>query len=183
MDSEFEKFEIEHISREKNNREDLLFKLANTKKPEGHKTVIQETLVRPSIEGEEIVMVIEEADREWMIPIWKHLTKDWLPENAQKARKIRRQAILYTITKGMLYKRSFSGSLLKCLTKEEGEYVMAEIHGGIFGMHNGGRVLVKKVIREGYYWRKLMANCIKWVHNCDECQKHAVVPHKAGGIA
>lgn len=22
-----------------------------------------------------------------------------------------------------------------------------------------------------------MADCIEWVHNCDECQKHAVVPH------
>lgn len=41
--SVFSKFEIEHIPREKNVRANLLSKLASTKKPGGHKTVIQET--------------------------------------------------------------------------------------------------------------------------------------------
>lgn len=88
---EFEKFEIEHISRDKNSRADLLSKLASTKTPGGHKTVIQETLSKWSIE-EETLLVIEDASREWMEPIWKFLTKNILPEDAQEARKLHRQA-------------------------------------------------------------------------------------------
>lgn len=90
--AEFEKFEVGHITREKNSRADLLSKLASTKKPGGHKIVIQETLLKPSIEEEKMVMVIEEANQEWMAPIWKYLTENILPKNPQEARKLRRQA-------------------------------------------------------------------------------------------
>lgn len=108
--------------------------------------MIQETLLKTSIEEEKMVMVIEEVDREWMAPIWKYLTQNILPENPLEARKLRKQASWFTIMRGSLYRRAFSGPYLKCLTKEKGEYVMAEFHEGISGMHNGGRVLAKKVI-------------------------------------
>lgn len=55
-------------------RTDLLSKLASTKRSGIYKTVIQETLTKPSIQLRE-AMVNEEADREWMTIIWNYLEK------------------------------------------------------------------------------------------------------------
>ena len=47
----FDRTEIKHVPREQNTRADILSKLASTSKKGGNKSVIQETLARPSIEN------------------------------------------------------------------------------------------------------------------------------------
>nr|KYP58883.1 Retrovirus-related Pol polyprotein from transposon opus [Cajanus cajan] len=61
-------------------------------------------------------------------------------------------------------------SLSRFLSREE-------IHGGMCGSHIGGRSLVYKVTRAGYFWTTLRKDCINWVRKCDECQRHAVQHH------
>ena len=41
---------------------------------------------------------------------------------------------------------------MRCLVPEEAEYVMREVHEGIYGNHSRVRSLVHKLIRAGYYW-------------------------------
>jgi hypothetical protein len=50
------------VPREQNSRADLLSKLASTKKPGNNRTVIQETIPKPSTEVPAVLMVIQVED-------------------------------------------------------------------------------------------------------------------------
>ena len=58
----------------------------------------------------------EESD--WMKEIIDFLQKSILPEDKAKARKMRLKATRYALIRGVLYRKSFSGPLLRCLTKK-----------------------------------------------------------------
>ncbi|WJX52573.1 hypothetical protein P8452_38672 [Trifolium repens] len=62
LKEQFNTFELIYVPREQNSRADLLSKLASTKKPGNNRTVIQETIPKPSTESTEVIMVIEEED-------------------------------------------------------------------------------------------------------------------------
>ena len=47
----------------------------------------------------------------------------------------------YTMYDDRLYKRGFSTPLLKCVDLEEGNYILQEIHEGIYDNHARGVVL------------------------------------------
>jgi hypothetical protein len=57
----------------------------------------------------------------------------------------------FTIVNGTLYKRGFILSFLKCISPEEGNYILCEIHEGIYRSHSGARVLAHKAVRAGFY--------------------------------
>ena len=46
-----------------------------------------------------------------------------------------------------LYRRGYSARLLNCITKEQAEYVLTEIHEGVCGNHSGARTMAAKVLR------------------------------------
>jgi hypothetical protein len=54
-------------------------------------------------------------------------------------RKIRRQALKYTLIKGELYRRMMDGLLLKCLNEEQAKVAMGELHEGICGAHQSAQ--------------------------------------------
>jgi len=60
--------------KESNTRVELLSKLANTKKVEHLKTIIQETLQTPNIDAKD-VMAGEEEEPNWMTPYKNFLIK------------------------------------------------------------------------------------------------------------
>jgi len=65
----------------------------------------------------------------------------------------------YVVIGDDLYKRGFTTPLLKCVNKEQVEYIMNELHNDIYDMHCGQRTLATRVIHLGYYWpivRKLV---------------------------
>ncbi|CAL2237119.1 unnamed protein product [Prunus armeniaca] len=78
-----------------------------------------------------------------------------LPADPAEVRRVRYRSARYLIINGALHKRGFSLSYLRCLTPEEGTYVIREIHEGICGNHSGARSLAHKVIRQGYFWPSL----------------------------
>ena len=75
-----------------------------------------------------------------------------LPNGKEAARKLKVQAARFVLIKDVLYKRGFSRSYLRCLGPEEADYVIREVHEGIYGNHSGARSLVHKLIQVGYYW-------------------------------
>ena len=74
-----------------------------------------------------------------------------LPDGKEAARKLKVQAARFVLIKYVLYKRGFSHPYLRCLGTEEADYVMREIHEGIYGNNSGSRSLVHKLVRAGYY--------------------------------
>jgi hypothetical protein len=62
----------------------------------------------------------------------------------------------FTMVNGTLYKRGFTLPLLKCVSPEEGNYILREIHEGIYENHSEARVLAHKAVIAGFYWPNMI---------------------------
>ncbi|GKV37983.1 hypothetical protein SLEP1_g45941 [Rubroshorea leprosula] len=88
----------------------------------------------------------------WTDPIVSFLQDGSILEDKQEAMRLRKKTSRYTLVDGVLYKRSFSLPLLRCLNPYEAEYALRDVHEGVCGSHIGARTLAHKVLRQGYYW-------------------------------
>jgi hypothetical protein len=75
------------------------------------------------------------------------LTDGALLGDKAKARKVRTRALFYEMHNGVLYRKSFLGPLLWCVTPDEATYLVNEIHLGICGIHVVPRMVVAKNIK------------------------------------
>ena len=66
-------------------------------------------------------------------------------------------------------------SLLRCMTPSEADYIIREIHEGIFGNHIGGQSLAFKALRQGYYWPSMKSDCMEYTKKCDKYQRFTLV--------
>ena len=57
-----------------------------------------------------------------------------------------------TISNGELHHRSVTGAFQRCVSPEEGQEILREIHEGDCGHHAGSKSLVAKAFRHGFYW-------------------------------
>jgi hypothetical protein len=64
---------------------------------------------------------------------------------------LRIKAGRFKMVNANLYRRGFTLPLLKCVSPEEGDDVLREIHEEICGSYLGARVLAHKVVRAGFY--------------------------------
>ena len=86
-------------------------------------------------------------ENNWTTPLKAYLRSGILPNGKEAARKLKVQASRFVIIRDVLYKKGFSRPYLRCLSHEEADYVMREVHEGICGKHSRGRSLVHKLIR------------------------------------
>ena len=114
---------------------------------------------------------IEEVPPFWMDPIRLYIATGELPNDIDKAHKVRIQSSRFSMIDGQLYKRSLGGSYLMCLTPEQGQYVLAELHEGICGNHPEGRTLAHRAHTHGYYWPTMKSDAADYVKKCDPCQR------------
>jgi hypothetical protein len=75
------------------------------------------------------------VDADWRWPLLGYLRAP----DCTMDRKIRRQALKYTLIKGELYRRMMDGLLLKCLNEEQAKVAMGELHEGICGAHQSAQ--------------------------------------------
>ncbi|XP_061360749.1 uncharacterized protein LOC133304716 [Gastrolobium bilobum] len=167
MMADFDEVQVTHISRGENSRADILSKLASTKNPGNHRTMVQQIITMPSC-----VMVITSAN-DWRKPIMAYLEKGIFTEDRLESKKLVRDATQYIIVNDQLFRKGLHIPMLKCLNSEGAEYVLAEIHEGINGHHMGGKALAGKALRAGYYWPTMEADSKEHVKKCDSFQKHA----------
>ncbi|KAF8107323.1 hypothetical protein N665_0123s0014 [Sinapis alba] len=88
----------------------------------------------------------------WMTPITKYLENDILPNDRNQSRRIKKHAARYCISRGKLFRRSFSGPYLRCPTSTQVNMILKELHERECGSHSSGRSLVLRGRRAGYYW-------------------------------
>jgi hypothetical protein len=84
---------------------------------------------------------------------------------------MQQRAQSYQIVDNDLYKISVSSPLLRCVSKDEGQQILSEIHAGVCGGHNGARALAAKILWEGFYWPTVIDDTVKLVSRCQACQK------------
>ena len=90
---------------------------------------------------------------------------------------IRRFSTQFIIFADKLWKKSYTRYDLECLYGEEAKKIMREIHEGVYGQHMNGHMLVKEIIRQGYYWTTLDKDCCEYVRKGHKCQIHANLMH------
>jgi hypothetical protein len=79
----------------------------------------------------------------------------------------------HVIIEGELYKHRVCSSLLKCLSRAEGQELMKEVHAGLCGAHIGSRPLLGKIFRQGFYWSKAASDVADLVQKCEKYQRCA----------
>ena len=95
--------------------------------------------------AEQIVTTVRGPSSDWRVPFIKYLTTaDILANNIERERLTRRSKP-YVLVEGKLYRKNTKGELLqKCVSVEEGEKILNEIHAGTCGNHVASRTLVEK---------------------------------------
>ena len=152
-------------------------KLATTSQEDLGRLIPVEHLPKPSvsIDNEEVFPVMSEPS--WMDRIWDYLVDGTLPSDPKEASKLRARSVRFTVHQGTLYKRGFSTPIIKCVWKEDANYILREVHEGICGNHIGAQTLAGKTLRQGYYWPTMLKDATKLVRKCKGCQEHAKISH------
>jgi len=72
----------------------------------------------------------------------------------------------------VLYKMNYDMVLLRCVKVAEARKIMEELHEGSFRTHANGHALARKILRVGYYWSTMEADCCDYVRKCHKCQTY-----------
>ncbi|XP_026429022.1 uncharacterized protein LOC113324984 [Papaver somniferum] len=102
---------------------------------------VREDISEDFIEDDIMTRAKEDGDfsseEYWRTEIHLYLEEGTLPADLKQARKIQSKAEIYDLRDGVLYKKSFLGPLLRCLSREEGHRILKDNHRGDAGNHNG----------------------------------------------
>ena len=140
--TKFKETNFVQIPREENVEADALAKEASVNEPMDE---FDEVQYIPSIDLPEVLQVQNEVN--WMTLIISYLKDGSLSEGKDEARRLRVRSARYVLLNDVLYKRGFSQPYLRCLSPDEANYVLREVHEGACGNHLGARSLIHKVVR------------------------------------
>ncbi|XP_050242514.1 uncharacterized protein LOC126691525 [Quercus robur] len=116
----------------------------------------------------------------WITPILSFLQDGRLPQDVEKARKVKKRAAKFMILNDTLYKRGFSMPYLKYVDEEEAKYILEEIHEGVYSDHASPRSLVEvealsaitKVKIHSFVWKNIICRFgIPWMIISDNGQQ------------
>nr|XP_045090144.1 uncharacterized protein LOC123497587 [Aegilops tauschii subsp. strangulata] len=113
----------------------------------------------------------------WTEEFKAYLLQGTLPEKEEDAERVARQATAYCIQDGELYRKRPNYVSLRCISREQGHELLADIHGGDCGHHSSSRTLVGKAFCSGFYWPTALNDAIELVRSCEACQFHAKLIH------
>ena len=115
----------------------------------------------------------------WYHDIYQFLSCGAYPETAttKDRRALRQLSTRFVICGDALYRRSPDGLLLLCQDRASANRVMREVHAAVCGPHMGGYMLMRKIMRTGYFWLTMETYCCQFVQRCPECQMHRDLIH------
>nr|GEY61639.1 reverse transcriptase domain-containing protein [Tanacetum cinerariifolium] len=113
--SGFTNFSINQVPRSKNKKADALSMIASISFAHLSKQVLVEILKEKSIQEKEVTTMVEEDGLTWMTSIIEYLKEGTLPSDRNEARKLCIKARQYELLEGVLYRRSFLTSWLRCV--------------------------------------------------------------------
>src|SRR4051812_9375255 len=177
--AEFETITFNHIPREENQMADTLATLSSMFKvtwPNHEPQITVRHFEEPAY-----CLTIEKQtdDKPWYHDIKEYLEKQVYPENTSTIDKktLRRLASKFFLNGDVLYKRNYDSVLLRCVDKNEAKEIIKEIHEGTFGTHANGHSMARKILRAGYYWLTMEADCFQHARTCHKCQIYADKVH------
>ena len=114
---------------------------------------------------------------DWCYPLLQCLVDGTLPPDQAEARRVARRAKAFVLLNGEMYKRSPSGILMRCITRQEGIKLLENIHSGACGHHAALQTLVGNAFRQGFYWPTTVADATQIVRTYEGCQFYAQQIH------
>jgi hypothetical protein len=69
------------------------------------------------------------------------------------------------------------GVLQRCITPQEGQEILKDIHAGVCGHHASSRAIAAKAFRAGFYWLTTIEDAKDIVRKCEAYQRFASRPH------
>ncbi|XP_060194980.1 uncharacterized protein LOC132624178 [Lycium barbarum] len=116
----------------------------------------------------------ETNGKPWYVDIKMYLEKGEYLERItiNQKKTIRKLANGFFSNKNVLYKRTPDLGLLSCIDSIEATRLIEEVHAETCGPQMNGFMLVKKILRAGYYWMTMENDCRKFVQKCHKCQIH-----------
>jgi hypothetical protein len=81
----------------------------------------------------------------------EYLHNYYEPDAVVEQTRLQQRTQAYQIVDNDLHKISVSGPLLRCISKEEGQQILSEVHAGGCSGHIGSRALAAKVLHQGFY--------------------------------
>jgi hypothetical protein len=112
-----------------------------------------------------------------MQPYLAYMINKALSEDTVEARRIIRRSKAFIVLQGKLYKKSITGVLQRCVTPQEGQDILKDIHAGVCGHHATSRAIAAKAFRAGFYWLIAIEDAKDIVRRCEACQRFASRPH------
>jgi len=170
--NEFEEIKFTHISRDKNQFADALATLASMTQVDA-KSKIQPIDIEVRSFQAHCCLIEDSLDgKPWYNDIKKFLQHREYPQGISKTdeKTLRRMTMNFYLDGEILYKRSFDGTLLRCLNENEIEQALKEVHEGICATHANGHTMAKQIQRSGYFWLTMERDCIDYVRKCHKCQ-------------
>jgi len=152
LQSGFESFTLQQISKSKNTHADSLATLATSLAQSLPRVILVEDLCKTiEIKRKKVQIHQIRVGPNWMNSIVLFLKDDILLEEKGEADKVRRKAPRFWLSNDQkLYKCSFSGPYLLCIHPEAVEPLLEELHEGICGSYIEGRSLSYRAFTQGY---------------------------------
>jgi hypothetical protein len=119
-------------------------------------------------------MMIEET---WMKPYLAYMINKALPKDTVEARRIIRRSKAFVVLQGKLYMKSIMGVLQRCVSPQEGQEILKDIHAGVCGHHASSRAIAAKAFHAGFYWLTAIEDAKDIVRKCEAYQRFASRPH------
>lgn len=82
----------------------------------------------------------------------------------------------YILHDGVLYRRSFTWPLHRCVSPKLTGRILQELHEGVCDGHPNTRTLADRVISQCYYWPTLRRDAQSYVKKCRSCQIFDNIP-------
>ncbi|VFQ94732.1 unnamed protein product [Cuscuta campestris] len=166
---------VEQVPREENTEADILSKLGPNSLEHIRARTQEEELSEPNISpGQVLVIIAKEPD--WIDELTAYILEGSALVDSVAAKVVKRCAPSYALECRRLYKRSYNGTLLRCLRSEEAHKVMEAIHEGICSAHKGDFTMSRNVTLQGYFWTTIIRDCAKYVRIYKVCQDRSKGP-------
>ena len=114
---------------------------------------------------------------DWRKPYIDYLTNGVLPANHQDAKQLKWRVKRFFMQGSELFRISFAGKHLKCVSPTHANSLLEEVHGGSSGEHEGGRKLYQKLLDLRYYWPSMEADTTNHARKCYPCQVYGNAIH------
>ena len=161
LEGKFYGIEYHHAVWDANQATDHLSKLGSSRAKVSAGVFVQDQMTPSIKEGqlvdeapptEHLVLAVPTPSPNWREQFIKYLTiAEVLSDRIEMEQLIRRSKHYVLVDDKLMWKNAKEEMLQKCITQEEGEKLLLEIHAGSCGNHAASRHLVGKAFRASFY--------------------------------